>query len=204
MFASDRDPANWAKGMTAAFEEGANTAEAVQIFLAATYSQGWRGGLSDRIDDANFVYQITYYGDLVQAMELAHMLDSMHIKTICEAYILDNVPLYRVVDPTKMLAPILSSAVHCDALHLQKSIITEILMDIIEIAREKPKRWRRKVSQKFEDLLSYDLNSEMKTRLNKVMIELVVSGAIGASRAGTVFPGLGRDQIVSIMSEVKL
>lgn len=82
MFASDRDPANWAKGMTAAFEERANTAEAVQIFLAATYSQGWKGGFSDRIDDANFVYQITYYGDLVQAMELAHMLDSMHIKTV--------------------------------------------------------------------------------------------------------------------------
>lgn len=80
---------------------------------------------------------------------------------------------------------------------LQGVCLTEILMGIVSIARSQRAYWKRTVSQEFEKLFSYEIDPEVRQRLNKAMIELFTFAVVGSS--GTAFPGLEKEQIESIM-----
>jgi hypothetical protein len=70
-------------------------------------------------------------------------------------------------------------------------------MDIVSGARFQRGHWKRSVSEELTKLFSYEIDPEVRQRLNKAMVELIISAVVGSS--GTAFPGLGKEQIESIM-----
>jgi hypothetical protein len=213
MFASDQDPSNWAAGVTTALK--GSTSAAIKLYLMITYST--QGSLGQYAQERCLTSD--HMSATIAAMELARKLDSklahavsfflfssisqsrmdnnantsfiLSLK-VCAEICIKSVALFRTMDRA-----LLTNTISCGGQRLQSIVLTELLMEIIEISRKNQGPWRSTVSQKLEKLLNLGLEAEMRRRLTKAVIELVIYGVVGAS--GTVFPGLGRDRIEEIM-----
>ena len=108
---------------------------------------------------------------------------------------------------------LLDTALRCRMERLQGVCLTEMVMEIIDLARERAKQirynssnphlpyvvgqLRTTLSPKFDELFSYDLHPEVRKRLNNAMAELMYYGIAGS--LDNMFYGLERKHIESIL-----